>query len=48
MFGLSDRETGEPITDMTKTEYVILWALAFLAARFLLVQPIIDAIHALK
>lgn len=48
MFGLNDRETGEPVVEMTKTEYVVLWAIAFLAARFLLVQPILDAIHALK
>jgi len=40
-------ETGEPITDMTKLEYCILWAVALtvglFAARYVLVQPILDA-----
>jgi hypothetical protein len=49
MFGLDDRETGEPITEMTKTEYTILWMVALMiglvAARWYLVQPILDALH---
>jgi hypothetical protein len=48
MFGLTDRETGEPVTQMTKTEYVTLWVVGLLiglaSARFVLVQPILDAL----
>lgn len=50
MFQLTDSEpeTGKPITEMTKTEYVLLWATSgvifMLAARWFLVQPVIDAL----
>lgn len=42
-------ETGHPVVDMTKLEYVTLWAVALIvgivAARIFLVQPIVDALH---
>jgi hypothetical protein len=48
MFGLDDRETGEPVVSMTKLEYVTLWVVGLLAglisARLFLVQPILDAL----
>lgn len=33
---------------MTRTTYILLWIAFFIAARLLLVQPIVDAIRALK
>lgn len=51
MFSLTDGpETGKPVVDMTKTEYVLTWMLALgvglFLARMYLVNPIIDAIRA--
>ncbi len=48
MFGLTDRETGEPVVEMSTFTYWSRWAIAGIvalaAARLFLVQPIIDAI----
>ncbi len=41
-------ETGKPVVDMTKTEYILTWVLALAVglflARYVLVQPILDAL----
>jgi len=50
MFQLTDSEpeTGRPVVEMTKTEYILLWLTSgivfMLAARWFLVQPLIDAL----
>lgn len=42
-------ETGKPIVDMTKAEYILTWVLALAVglflARYVLVQPILDALQ---
>jgi len=41
-------ETGKPVVDMTKVEYILTWvlgmAVALFLARYVLVQPILDAL----
>lgn len=41
-------DTGKPVVDMTKLEYVVTWAVALAVglalARFFLVNPILDVL----